>query len=216
MTASSGCDRVRRAIKTALADGPNVDLTWLAAVENDWSMAHDTLRFVFSLVEQLQPQHVLEFGGGTSTHVLARATASASPDCRISSVDHDPEFQRLLAAEMARGTCASRVIVQLAPIVAREWAGQWLPTYHVRTEALASHRPPDLILIDGPPIALGGREAIREFEEERSAGARVMAFGWPAFWWFDTYRGLYEVLRSRHRCVLSNQRLVVFELASPD
>ena len=54
--------------------------------------------------------------------------------------------------------------------------------------------------------------AIRELERLRQAGARFMAFGWPSFWWFDHYSGLHHYLRSHFRCVLENERLVVFDL----
>lgn len=54
--------------------------------------------------------------------------------------------------------------------------------------------------------------AIREMERLRRSGARYMAFAWPAFWWFDYYNGLHSHLRSNFRCVLENERLVVFDL----
>ena len=54
--------------------------------------------------------------------------------------------------------------------------------------------------------------AIRELERLRRAGARFLVFGWPAFWWFGCYLGLHEYLRSHFRCVLENERLVIFDL----
>jgi hypothetical protein len=56
--------------------------------------------------------------------------------------------------------------------------------------------------------------AIRELERLRRSGARFMVFGWPAFWWLDYYTELSHHLRSLFRCVLSNDRLVVFDLRS--
>jgi glycosyltransferase involved in cell wall biosynthesis len=56
------------------------------------------------------------------------------------------------------------------------------------------------------------RTAIEELERLRGAGAAFMVFGWPAFWWLDYYSGLREHLRSSYSCVLSNSRLVVYEL----
>jgi hypothetical protein len=37
-------------------------------------------------------------------------------------------------------------------------------------------------------------------------------FGWPAFWWLDHYAAFHRHLRERFRCVLRNERLVVFDL----
>jgi glycosyltransferase involved in cell wall biosynthesis len=54
--------------------------------------------------------------------------------------------------------------------------------------------------------------AIREVERLRQAGARFMAFGWPAFWWLDYYGALHAYLRSHFPCLLENERLVVFDL----
>jgi hypothetical protein len=54
--------------------------------------------------------------------------------------------------------------------------------------------------------------AIRELERLRRSGANFMVFGWPVFWWLDYYSGLHQHLRSNFRCVLENDRLVVFDL----
>ena len=65
----------------------------------------------------------------------------------------------------------------------------------------------------GPPS--DDATAVRELERLRQeTGARFMVFGWPAFWWLEYYGGLREHLRSKFRCVLENERLVVFDLRS--
>ena len=51
----------------------------------------DLLRLLPALVATLQPRHVLEFGSGVSTAVLARA-ATELGDCAVTSVDHDPQL----------------------------------------------------------------------------------------------------------------------------
>jgi hypothetical protein len=56
--------------------------------------------------------------------------------------------------------------------------------------------------------------AVRELERLRSAGARFMVLGWPAFWWLDSYAGLHQHLRSNYRCVLRTDLLIVFDLRS--
>ncbi|MDP8922821.1 MAG: hypothetical protein M3O34_08090 [Chloroflexota bacterium] len=54
--------------------------------------------------------------------------------------------------------------------------------------------------------------AIRELERLRQSGARFIVFGWPAFWWLDHYAEFHRHLRSRFRCLLENDRVVVFDL----
>ena len=63
---------------------------------------------------------------------------------------------------------------------------------------------------NGPPSDNG--QAVREFERLRRLGARYLIFAWPAFWWLDYYHVLTRRLRSGFRCVLENDRLVVFDL----
>jgi SAM-dependent methyltransferase len=66
---------------------------------------------------------------------------------------------------------------------------------------------------NGPPAH--NRHALREFERLRRSGAQYVVFAWPAFWWLDYYYGLTRRLRSRFRCVLENDRLVIFDLIPP-
>jgi hypothetical protein len=62
----------------------------------------------------------------------------------------------------------------------------------------------------GPPA--DDETAIGELERLRESGAGFMVFGWPAFWWLEYYGGLHRYVRTRYRCLLENERLVVFEL----
>ena len=62
----------------------------------------------------------------------------------------------------------------------------------------------------GPPP--DDETAIRELERLRRSGANFMVFGWPAFWWLDYYSGFHHHLRAQFRCVLENDRLIVFDL----
>jgi glycosyltransferase involved in cell wall biosynthesis len=62
----------------------------------------------------------------------------------------------------------------------------------------------------GPPP--DDSTAIHEFERLRRLGADLIVFAWSAFWWLDHYAGLRHHLRSTYRCVLENDRLVVFDL----
>jgi SAM-dependent methyltransferase len=62
----------------------------------------------------------------------------------------------------------------------------------------------------GPPV--DDATALRELDRLRGGGAVFIAFAQPAFWWLEYYGGFHRHLRARFRCVLENERLVVFDL----
>jgi predicted O-methyltransferase YrrM len=147
------------AIEQALRESPNVDLSWIVPppAADGWTLAPDALRFVTRIVEVLQPRHILELGSGLSTRVLSRTASALSPKCVISSVDHDPQYNYETAGAPADQEGA-KVKFQLAPLVVREFGGKLLGAYLIQGNKLAAKRPVDLVVIDGPPVNLGGRE----------------------------------------------------------
>jgi glycosyltransferase involved in cell wall biosynthesis len=56
------------------------------------------------------------------------------------------------------------------------------------------------------------RTAIEQLERLCAEGASAVVFAWSSFWWFDYYTEFIRHLRSGYRCVLENERLVVFDL----
>jgi len=157
MTVAS-IDRVvgsRDALLEALDAAPSVDLSFLREVPADGGSASapGLLRLLHALVSTLQPRHVLEFGSGVSTAVLAHA-ATELGNCAVASVDHDP---RLVAATSGLIGAGGPVSLQHAPLVARVHGGRLGPSYLVDSSLFASPRPADLVLVDGPPQVLGGR-----------------------------------------------------------
>ena len=54
--------------------------------------------------------------------------------------------------------------------------------------------------------------AQRELARLRNSGASFIAFLWPAFWWFEFYKGFSSDLHRRFVCVLKTKRVVVFKL----
>jgi predicted O-methyltransferase YrrM len=147
------------AIGHALARMSDVDLSWLrpAPRAGDWSLADDTLRFLAAIVQVVRPEHVLEFGSGVSTRLLSRVCSHLERPCRITSVDHDPVYFRSGEREAASVEDGTKAAFHLAPLVARMCAGRPMPQYFLPElgGSLA-----DIILIDGPPEALGGREGM--------------------------------------------------------
>ena len=56
--------------------------------------------------------------------------------------------------------------------------------------------------------------AIRELERLRGSGSNFLAFAWTAFWWLDEFPGFARHLESEYRRVVSNDRLVLFDLGA--
>jgi hypothetical protein len=66
-------------------------------------------------------------------------------------------------------------------------------------------------------IPADDKSAIRCLDKLRQSGANFLAFAWPAFWWLDYYPEFQAYIRSEFRCVLQNDRLVIFDLrGSPE
>ena len=63
---------------------------------------------------------------------------------------------------------------------------------------------------------LDSAAAICEFQRQYEAGARWIVFAWPAFWWLDYYQEFTDYLRGNFRCVVENERVVVFDLRKED
>ncbi|MEK6320358.1 MAG: hypothetical protein AABN33_01610 [Acidobacteriota bacterium] len=61
---------VLAALGNALVQTGRVDLSWVHPLP-PWSLSIDALQLLVSLVKHLQPAHILEFGSGVSTQVLA-------------------------------------------------------------------------------------------------------------------------------------------------
>lgn len=62
----------------------------------------------------------------------------------------------------------------------------------------------------GPPP--DDETAIRELQRLRNDGYGYLVQAWPAFWWSRHYAGFHRHLGQHCRCVMQNERLVVFEL----
>jgi hypothetical protein len=54
--------------------------------------------------------------------------------------------------------------------------------------------------------------AIEEFRRLHAAGAEYIAFAWPAHWWLDHFSEFHDHLRLNFRCILQNERMIIFDL----
>ncbi|HSF01507.1 MAG TPA: TylF/MycF/NovP-related O-methyltransferase, partial [Solirubrobacterales bacterium] len=58
--------------------------------------------------------------------------------------------------------------------------------------------------------------AIAELERLRRAGAELLVFAWPAFWWLEHYPAFRQHLVDHYRCSLQSERIVAFDLRPGD
>jgi predicted O-methyltransferase YrrM len=91
----------------------------------------------------------------------------------------------------------------------------------VDEEQLRDRLPPEYLAIPfpeqdgqywGPPAH--DAAAIAELHRQRRAGARFIAFVWPAFWWLDHYARLASLVRSCFREVVRTEEIIVFDLGT--
>jgi predicted O-methyltransferase YrrM len=166
-----------RALAVALDTRDEADVSWLRAETpgDGWALAPDALRLLSKLVPLLRPCHILEFGSGESTRVLARAAAALSRPAAVTVVEHDPRFVAATARKLEADGTNHVVRIQFAPLVARRRFDALVPAYRWDRRKFAVSGPVDLVLIDGPPRVLGGREGTlyQAFEVSR-AGTMVL------------------------------------------
>jgi predicted O-methyltransferase YrrM len=151
--------RARTAVRAALRDYRDIDLSWLGSPPPDdgWGLAPDALRFATSLLRAVRPRHVVEFGCGLSTRVLVHSCAELGDGATVTSIENDPQFRHAAKESVADVNGSVKVVFPEAPLVAREWAGRMHPTYLFQQDGLGSDCPADIVLVDGPPSFLGGR-----------------------------------------------------------
>ncbi len=121
-----------------------------------WPMAADALAFLQALVEELSPRHIVEFGSGLSTVALARAVAGLDEPGAVTTIENDPAACRAVKAALVNAGVPATV--QFAPLVVRRVDGRHLPVYDLRQHRFARSDAADIIIVDGPPSKLGGRE----------------------------------------------------------
>jgi glycosyltransferase involved in cell wall biosynthesis len=70
---------------------------------------------------------------------------------------------------------------------------------------------------DGTYIGLPADDeaAITGLEGLRKEGVPYFILWWTSFWWFDHYSGFHQYLNANYKKVLSNERLIIFDLNQP-
>jgi len=156
----------RRAVLDAAADvgRPVEGVGEAPAVVDDWSLNPRALDFLTHLVARLQPRAVFELGSGTSTVTLATAASALPNPASIVTIESDP-FHHARTTEMLHqaNLCGAVRLVD-AHLVARRRHGRYVPTYAAPVPGGDGNEDvwragwADVVLVDGPPLPLGGRE----------------------------------------------------------
>jgi hypothetical protein len=85
----------------------------------------------------------------------------------------------------------------------------------LRCQLASGHRVLPFIERDGrywgPPS--DDDAAIAELRRLRDGGVRFVAIAWPAFWFMDQYPAFAAELLSAARCLLQNERVMLFEMS---
>lgn len=133
---------------------------------DDWSLDPRSLAFLTCLVGTLRPRSVLEFGSGASTIELGAALGAASTSeaavPQMVAIESDPAHLSRTATMLRERGLEGTVELSPAHLVARRQNGRYVPHYLV--PSIDGRRDPlraawaDLVLVDGPPLPLGGRE----------------------------------------------------------
>jgi predicted O-methyltransferase YrrM len=146
-------------VAEALARSSETDLDRISPPieRGPWSMHLDALSFLVTLVHLVRPRHVVEFGSGLSTRVVAWACAESTRSGRITTVDNDPDSSRAAEEGLEQQAVKCDVEFRTAPLVLRDCGGEMLPVYLLRRDEWVCALPADLLVIDGPADALGGR-----------------------------------------------------------
>jgi predicted O-methyltransferase YrrM len=153
-------DDIRRACARGRDRRAEADISWCVreSPRDDWVLDVEALSVLTTLVGELEPQRVLEFGSGMSTCALARAAARLSEPAVVTSLENDPDWLRRTGEMLRADRLGAGVDLRFCPVVVRRWHGHHVPIYHVDGDDLFAGMPPDFVLVDGPPMPLGGRE----------------------------------------------------------
>jgi hypothetical protein len=161
---AGGSDRLTP--NTAAHDSTGLPLELAAYLDGvtlgTWAFGVRALGLLISLVEQVQPRLVIEFGSGASTLCLAwalRRGRDQSVRARVVALEQDPEhagFTRLL---VERAGLTDHAVVLDAPIIPQLIGGVQTNCYSIppALAEIATDAKASLIVIDGPAGEAGIR-----------------------------------------------------------
>lgn len=144
-------DTVYRQLEALHALYAELDLKRALSPTRGWSASPDFLLLIARHARDARPQTVVECGSGTSTVVLARCM-QLNGSGHVYSLEHDPEFASSTRANLERHGLGEWATVVDAPLRSHDLNGETWPWY---THEALPNGEIDMLLIDGPPEAVG-------------------------------------------------------------
>ena len=125
--------------------------------QDEYALAWEAMQFVARLVEIVQPQHMIEFGSGRSTVVLAELNRRSGG--RLLSFDHNRKFAAQSASALNTRGLSHTATVVYRPLALRRYGLKVLPVYRIAWHQFPDFNRCEVALVDGPPGWIG-REAV--------------------------------------------------------
>lgn len=117
-----------------------------------WAISPDAMAWVLADLQERESPTVIEFGSGQSTVILAAALKHSGG--RLLSVEHDPEYSKVIQRQVAASGLSDWVdFVSSSLLESKEDA----PIISYDTSQLPDIGI-DVALIDGPPISICGAD----------------------------------------------------------
>ena len=117
-----------------------------------WAASPDFLQELAAYALDEQPQCVVECSSGTSTLVLARCM-QINGKGKVLSLEHDPAYAKRTRRQLELHGLADWAAVVDAPLMTQTFGSREQPWYD--SSGLASLHSIDMVVIDGPPQAVG-------------------------------------------------------------
>lgn len=114
-----------------------------------WSLRFTNLHAVMEILDERQPQTIVEFGSGISTLLLA-AWLRERGQGRLISFDHDESWAKCTKFRLEQNGLASWVSIVCAPLVETASFGRASLWYNADQE-LSNLSDVGLVVVDGPP-----------------------------------------------------------------
>lgn len=117
-----------------------------------WAISTDLAAWMVDKVLDGDVRQVLEAGSGSSTCLMAMALEQVG-DGHVTALEHDRMYADRTVAMLRLHGVEHRASVVVAPLIDRPVGDEVFPWYD--TSSLHLERPVDLLLVDGPPEAVG-------------------------------------------------------------
>jgi predicted O-methyltransferase YrrM len=171
-----------------------------------WRISADTAEQLVRIILDRKPRLIAEFGSGASTIIMAyacEALARNGHQYRIRSFDHDADYARKTRQELNEHGLAEYASVIHAPLEQNE-SGDL--TYDLARLHELGDASVDLLLVDGPPVAIapkGRSAALVAIKQALAPGAAV--------YWDDAARDADAILSAAALVGASEPRFLCVE-----